>query len=122
MHAIAACPGVCETVVYGVVVPDFEGRAGMAAIVIDSSFEIEMLQRHLQSCLPIYAQPLFLRIIGEVAITSTFRPKKADLAAQGFSPEAIQDPLYLNDPRGRRGYVRLDAALYADIISKRLKL
>src|SRR5207302_8978591 len=37
---IAACPGVIDAVVYGVTVPGTEGRAGMAAVVVSSTFDL----------------------------------------------------------------------------------
>jgi fatty-acyl-CoA synthase len=121
MHAISACAGVNEATVYGVALPNTEGRAGMAAIAIDGSFDLAVLKAHLDECLPRYAQPLFLRIIGGLDLTSTFRPKKSDFAAQGYNPEAIEDALYFNDPVGGK-YIKLDAPLYDEIVKGRIKL
>jgi fatty-acyl-CoA synthase len=121
MHAISACPGVSEATVYGVAVPNAEGRAGMTAIAIDGSFDLAGFKVHLDECLPRYAQPLFLRLIGKLDLTSTFRPKKADFAAQGYDPEAIDDELYFNDPASGK-YIKLDAALYDDITKNRIRL
>ncbi len=38
--AIAACPGIIDAAVYGVVVPGADGRAGMAAIVAGPGFDL----------------------------------------------------------------------------------
>jgi fatty-acyl-CoA synthase len=121
MHVISACPGVNEATVYGVALPNAEGRAGMAAITIDSSFDLAVLKIHLDECLPRYAQPLFLRLTGTLDLTSTFRPKKADFAAQGYDPEAIDGQLYFNDPASGK-YIKLDASLYDDIVKNRIRL
>ena len=43
-EAIAPCPGVTEAVVYGVAIPGTEGRAGMAAIVVDDGFDLAALR------------------------------------------------------------------------------
>ena len=40
---IHACSGVTGATVYGVEVPGTEGRAGMAAITVDGSFELTAL-------------------------------------------------------------------------------
>jgi fatty-acyl-CoA synthase len=121
MHAISACPGVNEATVYGVALPNAEGRAGMAAIAIDGSFDLGALKAHLDACLPRYAQPLFLRIIGKLDLTSTFRPRKADLTAQGCNPESAGDQLYFNEPASGK-YIKLDASLYDDIVQGRIRL
>jgi fatty-acyl-CoA synthase len=120
-HAILAGPGVKEATVYGVALPGAEGRAGMAAIVADRCFDLAALKTHLDACLPRYAQPLFLRVIGTLDLTSTFRPKKGDLAAQGYDPHTIEDQLYFNDPASGK-YIKLDASLYDDIVKNRIKL
>ncbi|KAF3702439.1 Very long-chain acyl-CoA synthetase [Channa argus] len=53
-----------ETSVYGVTIPGYEGRAGMAAIVLKQDYKLngEELYNHLLKTLPAYAWPWFLRI------------------------------------------------------------
>jgi fatty-acyl-CoA synthase len=111
---IAGCDGVLEVNVYGVAVPGTEGRAGMAAVVVSSSFSIDTLEHHLKDCLPSYARPVFLRICQELAITATFKPPKLELARQGFDPRATTDPLYFSD-FDTGAYVPLDDVLYQRI-------
>ena len=120
-EALTACPGVIEATVYGVAVPGAEGRAGMAAIVAGPGFSLETLREHLRAALPAYARPLFLRLQAAIAVTETFKPKKADLVREGFDPACIADPLFFADPR-QDAYVRLDAALFADIVSGAVRL
>lgn len=120
-EAIASFPGVLEANVYGVSVPAHEGRAGMAALVVDGGFDLAGLHAHLAERLPVYARPLFLRVCTELAATATFKQVKSALAAQGFDPAAITDPLYLDDPSSR-GYVPLDATLYAEIVSGSIRI
>lgn len=109
-QVLAACPGVRDVNVYGVNVPGFEGRAGMAALVIDGNLDLGALGRHVETALPPYARPLFLRIQENLEITETFKHKKQILAMQGFDPRKIQDALYFAQP-GCGGYVRLDIAM-----------
>ena len=121
MHVVAACPGITEATVYGVAVPHAEGRAGMAAVSIEATFDLALLYDHLQRQLPRYSQPLFLRIIRELELTSTFKPKKADLAREGYDPAAVRDELYFNDHASGK-FVKLDAPLYEDITEGRTRL
>ncbi len=48
--ALRACPGVEEAVVYGVVVPGADGRAGMALLKIDRRFDLDALPGGSKSC------------------------------------------------------------------------
>jgi fatty-acyl-CoA synthase len=115
-QAIEACPGVEAAVVYGVVVPDADGRAGMAAIVPGEGFDLAVLRAHLAQALPAYARPLFLRLTPDLAITETFKQKKGDLVAEGFDPGRTSDPLFFDDA-GAGAYARLKASLFDAIAS-----
>jgi fatty-acyl-CoA synthase len=116
--ALGACPGVAAATVYGVRVPGAEGRAGMAALEVDTGFDPARLSEHLATRLPGYAQPLFLRLVSVLALTETFKPKKQALMEDGFDPGRIADPLLM---RLDGCYVPLDAALYARISSGRMR-
>ncbi len=113
-ETIGQFPGVEETNVYGVSIPGRDGRAGMAALVVNGSFDLTALRKHLASSLPDYARPLFLRIRGEMDVTSTFKQKKIDFVAQGFDPAATTDPIYFDDPAAK-AFVRIDRALHDHI-------
>ena len=113
--------GVVEASVYGVSVPGHDGRAGMAALVTGKDFDLAALRRHLVSHLPAYARPILLRLREDIEATETFKQKKAPLAAQGFDPAVIADPLYVED-RAADAYVELDNVLYGQILSGRFRL
>ena len=113
--------GVVEASVYGVSVLGHDGRAGMAALVTDEDFDLAALRRHLVSNLPAYARPVFLRLRQDIETTDTFKQKKAPLAAQGFDPAVIADPLYVED-RIADAFVGLDGAVYGQILSGRFRL
>jgi fatty-acyl-CoA synthase len=110
VETISACPGVIEVVVYGVTIPGMEGRAGMAAVIIGRDFDIVAFRQHLAARLPEYARPLFLRIREEIEMTPTFKPKKQDLAREGYDPAVTADAIYFND-RASQSFVRVDATL-----------
>ncbi|QGM47104.1 long-chain-acyl-CoA synthetase [Methylocystis heyeri] len=113
--------GVLDAAVYGVAVPGREGRAGMAALAVEGLVDFAALARHMEASLPVYARPLFLRLGGRLEMTGTFKHKAQALAAEGFDPRRIGDPLYFAAP-GTRDYVRLDKALYDRICSGDIRL
>jgi fatty-acyl-CoA synthase len=120
-QAISSCPGVIEASVYGVEVKGYDGRAGMAALAVNEKFDLAAFRRHVDARLPDYARPVFLRIVQSLEVTETFKPKKHALAAQGFDPRTIGEAVYCAGPRGDT-YVRLDEALYQQIISGAFRL
>jgi fatty-acyl-CoA synthase len=100
--------------VYGVAVPGQDGRAGMAALVVDAGFDEARLAGHVKRELPAYARPLFLRLTPEIETTGTFKHRKVELVNDGFDPARISDPLFFLD--GERGYLPLDAELHERIL------
>jgi fatty-acyl-CoA synthase len=113
-EAIAVFPGIAEANVYGVAIPGKDGRAGMAAIATEGNLDLAAFRQHLNSHLPEYARPLFLRIKGEIDHTGTFKQTKVNLVKQGFDPATTGDPIYFNDAAGQ-AFVRLDQPLYERI-------
>ena len=120
-EALAACPGVREAVVYGVLVPAMDGRAGMAALVVDAQFDLERFRADMAARLPAYARPVFLRLLSGIAATGTFKPRTQELAQAGFDPQRVADPLYLQEAR-TGAYVPLDATRHGEILAGRLRL
>ena len=105
------CRGVLDAAVYGVSVPGAEGRAGMAALVVDQAFDLALFRQEIAVCLPGYARPLFLRIVPALDRTGTFKLQTRALATQGYNPAEATDALYVDCPVDG-GYVELDAARY----------
>jgi fatty-acyl-CoA synthase len=120
-EALSAIPGIKDANIYGVQVPGADGRAGMAALVVDGNFDMDGLTKRLADHLAAYARPIFLRLQPQIDVTGTFKQRKVDLVKDGFNPSTIADPLYWFDPATQR-YERLDAARYADISEDRVKL
>jgi fatty-acyl-CoA synthase len=108
---ITASPGVTDAVVYGVAIPNTDGRAGMAALVVDAEFNLDVFRRHVFDRLPTYARPLFLRLVPSIALTGTFKLNKQELSREGYDPAVVNDLLYFDDRR-TQAYVRLHTALY----------
>ncbi len=121
--ALNGYPGVEQAVVYGVEVPGAEGRAGMAALTLADAehFDGAALSQHLQSQLPAYAVPLFLRLRSQQETTGTFKYRKVELKQQGFDPAQTDEPLYVLSDR-QRGYETLTAVLYKRLLKAQLRL
>jgi fatty-acyl-CoA synthase len=120
-EAICSLPGVKQANVYGVTIPGAEGRAGMAAVVLDGELNLSAFRAGLISRLPGYACPLFLRIRNEMELTTTFKYTRTDLVRQGYNPAAVEDVIYFNHPE-REAFVPLDKALYERIENSRIRL
>jgi len=115
---IGKLKGTSEVVVYGVTVEKMEGRAGMAAIYYkdEKSIDLTALYKHIQQ-LPIYAAPLFVRILpNEAEKTGTYKYKKFSMCKEGFDPNVVKDPLYYRDDE-KKMFVKIDAKLFAQINS-----
>jgi len=117
-EALTSAHGVQHANVYGVEVPGTDGRAGMAALVVDKSFDLAEFARVVDQRLPDYARPLFLRLTQDLDATGTFKPKKIELKAAGFDPAKVEDPLYFRSARD--GYKPLDAEAYREICAGKL--
>jgi fatty-acyl-CoA synthase len=83
--AVAQDPNVEECTVFGVEVQGAGGRAGMAAIQLKegADFDGQALAKAVYEHLPLYAVPLFVRIVESLEYTSTFKSTKVELRKQG---------------------------------------
>jgi fatty-acyl-CoA synthase len=112
--AIRECPGVLDAATYGVTVPDADGRAGMAALVVDQGFGFGSFAEHLSRRLPVYAIPVFVRLCRALDATETFKQQKQRLIHEGFNPLIADDPLFFRDP-ATGDYRPIDRIVYARI-------
>ncbi|MBA4243766.1 MAG: long-chain-acyl-CoA synthetase [Pseudomonas sp.] len=99
-NVLGAFSGVEDAVVYGVEIPGTNGRCGMAALRLAPGCMLDgaALAAHLDAELPAYAAPLFVRLLGEVETTGTFKYKKTDLKQAGYDPSKVDGPLYVRLP------------------------
>ena len=100
-EALAACPGLESINIYGVKVPEHEGRAGMAAVVMQPGhvFEPQRFYALTAERLPSYAAPLFVRVAPAADMTTTFKLRKGDLQRAGYDPANFSDPLFVRDEK-----------------------
>ena len=115
----ASAPGVEEAIVYGVPVPNHDGKAGMAALIVRDDFDLTAFKNHVDAKLPAWSRPRFVRLLQSVETTGTFKYKKMDLVKAGFDPEEVKDPLYIlcNDE-----YVPMTQDMFRKIGSDELRL
>ncbi len=109
--------------VFGVTVPEAEGRVGMAAVTMESGrpFDPKAFFEFTGQRLPNYAQPAFVRIKPELELTGTFKMTKTDLNSTGFNPELVDDPIYFRE-QGQASYVPVDKPLFDRIQSGDLRV
>ncbi|MCU4521463.1 long-chain-acyl-CoA synthetase [Acinetobacter schindleri] len=110
---------IVEAVVYGVEIPNTNGRAGMAAITLKPEAELndtdlkEMLSC-FKKCLPAYSVPVFLRIQQQVETTGTFKYQKNKLKEQAFDPSKTDERLLVCLP-GADAYYDVTAEVFTNI-------
>ncbi|KAJ5959933.1 AMP-dependent synthetase/ligase [Penicillium vulpinum] len=110
-EVLGAHPEVHEANVYGVALPNHDGRAGCAAILFnqqiadgnlsDSALEpsrevLDSLAAHILKNLPRFAAPLFLRVTPVTQSTGNNKQQKHVLRAEGVDPARVskKDRLY----------------------------
>lgn len=111
--ALGDFPGLELINIYGVLVPGHEGRAGMAALLMQpgKSFDAQAFYRFACERVPHYAVPVFVRVSPMADMTSTFKLRKVDLQRQGYDPLMISDPLYVRDDASGSYQPHSDAVL-----------
>ncbi|KAI1076913.1 fatty acid transporter [Whalleya microplaca] len=120
-------PGVSEATVYGVSLPNHDGKAGMAAIYVDpavKSFDYNGLLKHARTYLPKYAVPIFIRQIRARAATHNNKQDKAPLKKAGVDPAQTGDDPVLWIADGGKGdaYVPFTPADWEALGAGRAKL
>ena len=121
---LADVPGVGDVCVYGVAVPNCEGKAGMASISMcrpGDKLDLSSLLRAQKANLPPAAVVRFVRVVGDIPKTSTFKHQKNELCKAGFSALCGEDPIYVLDSSSN-SYVPLTPALCASIASSEFRL
>lgn len=124
----------------------------MAAIVdTDNQLDLDALVDGMRKSLPVYARPLFLRVMKSLPMTGlfqnnqeiiehqifyllffnvlfyvffilgTYKLKKKDLLNDSYDPAKIDDALYFLDASSNK-FVILTPALYQDIITNKIRL
>ncbi|OQU96572.1 AMP-binding enzyme domain-containing protein [Cladophialophora immunda] len=91
-------PAIIEANVYGVEIPNHDGRAGCAAVLLKdvtspdvpvSESVLESIADVARSGLPKYAVPVFLRIVVEITSTGNNKQQKHILRSEGVEPSKV---------------------------------
>jgi len=108
--ALGDFPGLDAITVYGVQVPGCEGRAGMAALVMQegAQFDPQAFWKLALERLPAYAAPYFVRISASTDMTGNYKLRKVNLQRQAYDTEAVTEPLFMRRD-DHKTYVALKA-------------
>ncbi|KAL4781321.1 hypothetical protein BJX76DRAFT_360017 [Aspergillus varians] len=93
---LGSYPAILEANVYGVTVPNHEGRAGCAALQLregTTDADLNDLARFVRARLPKYAVPVFLRIVENSTHTDNHKQGKVALREEGVDPGKIGSKL-----------------------------
>ncbi len=107
--------------VYGVEIPQHEGRAGMVAIKLkeSSKFNPKKFANFIIERLPKYSIPIFVRVQKELEFTGTHKLRKINLRKQGYDITKLKDTIYLWNS-STQSYKILDNDNYANILKGKM--
>ncbi|UJR10258.1 hypothetical protein I4U23_014468 [Adineta vaga] len=86
-----------DVMVFGVSIPETDGKAGMAVVLESNSASINMntlasdMKKH---GLPTYSRPCFIRVTEHIEMTGTFKVKKTIFQEEGYDLERVTEPIY----------------------------
>jgi acyl-CoA synthetase (AMP-forming)/AMP-acid ligase II len=113
---------ILMSAVYGVEIPNHEGKAGMAAIKFDPEigFNPSAISRFVTQVLPKYSIPIFIRVRAELEVTGSNKIRKSNLRKEGYNINEITDPLYMWDS-SERIYTQFDSSKHQAIVQGKLE-
>lgn len=122
-EALGAHPRVIEANVYGVQIPNHDGRAGCAAVLFQGPADQSLMDdmaKHAKTRLPKYAVPSFLRVVNAVTATGNNKQQKAKLRNDGVQPSQMGDERMF----WLRGdsYIPFDGSAWEDISAGKVRL
>ncbi|OCC23357.1 long-chain-acyl-CoA synthetase [Croceicoccus estronivorus] len=102
-NVLSAFPGIDMVNVYGVRIPQTEGRAGMAALTFEEgcTFDPAAFYAFASARLASYAVPVFVRLSAAADMTTTYKLRKGPLQRQGYDPALTGEPVFVVDPDAR---------------------
>jgi citronellyl-CoA synthetase len=107
--------GVVLSSVYGVQIPNADGRAGMVALVVDKEKFCRInFSKVIANALPKYAQPIFVRIMTSLETTDTYKIKKMNLKNEAYNIGMINDDVWVKKPSADE-YALLNSGFYQEI-------
>lgn len=125
---LSTIPGIADVSVYGVQIPQCDGKAGMAAIQLQEGLSFDtmdwaLFQSECVKHLPVYSRPVFIRIRPQMTITSTFKHQKGDLVKDSFNPSLVKtDELFVVLSAKDGKLSRIDSDVFTRITNGEIKL
>lgn len=115
--------GIDDAVVYGVKVPGFEGRCGMAAISIldDLILDWKGLAAHINKRMPDHARPVFFRVCSGLNKNSDLKKHRLQMQSEGYNPLLVDDDLFYYDQK-QQSYLPMNSEVYLDIIMQEMRI
>ena len=123
-----------HAVVYGIELPNSDGRVGMSSIFLEAAApypDLHVIYSKLEEELPSHAHPRFLRVVrcatgdsrNELETTLTFKPKKAALASRGISSSnnGIGEEIYIRSAR-EKTYTKMTAQMRTQLLDGTFRL
>ena len=109
--------------VYGVEIPNSEGKAGMVSIKLYENQNLDLTQfsQFASENLPKYAIPIFVRIKEGLEFTGTHKLRKVNLKKQGYDINKINDHIYFWSSDSNR-YEVFDDEKYSNLMDNTLKI
>jgi acyl-CoA synthetase (AMP-forming)/AMP-acid ligase II len=120
-------PALHEANVYGVELPNHDGRAGCAAVSLGDGKALDdqtatSLAQHARKRLPKYAVPIFLRVLKEMEVTGTMKHQKVNLRKDGVDPSKTGSDEIFWLPPGESKYVRFGKSDWEKIAGGKARL
>ncbi|KAK3684518.1 hypothetical protein LTR37_020193 [Vermiconidia calcicola] len=125
-------PKVVEANVYGVEIPNHDGRAGCAAIYIPpeerKSFDWKGLLEHSKKGLPKYAVPVFVRMVQNQTPMHNNKQNKVPLRNEGVDHKKVaegdagREDVLMWAPEGSESYVPFEASDWLTIAGGKARL
>ncbi|MFX0080620.1 MAG: long-chain-acyl-CoA synthetase [Candidatus Hodarchaeota archaeon] len=108
--------------VYGVEIPNSEGRAGMVSIILGNEIPLDLnkFSQFLSENLPKYSIPVFLRIKDKLDFTGTHKLRKVNFKKEGYDINKIKDKIYFWDSTSNI-YKILDKKKYQNLMNGTIK-
>ncbi|THW93209.1 acetyl-CoA synthetase-like protein, partial [Aureobasidium pullulans] len=124
-EALSTSPHIEEINVYGVALPNHDGRAGCAAVMLKSAPSSQVLKEiaaHAREKMPKFAIPLFLRVVREFEVTGTAKYTKHGLREQGVDPGKVGEDGLFWLPVGAEAYTEFGKRDWEGVVGGGVKL
>jgi acyl-CoA synthetase (AMP-forming)/AMP-acid ligase II len=124
-EALSTSPHIDEINVYGVALPNHDGRAGCAAVMLKSTPSAQTLReiaQHAREKMPKFAIPLFLRVVKEFEVTGTAKYTKHGLREQGVDPGKVGEDGLFWLPVGADAYEEFGKRDWDNVVGGGVKL